>query len=74
MAKTRNFQVPQTVKDGTEDLSITFYIGDGIPRVIVHLAGGPHGIVNIDRPLSDYTDVTGPQKLALRNVLTAIRD
>jgi hypothetical protein len=77
--KTRNTLAQQTVLDGADDLSIRFYLADAVatppnhPRVEVHLPG-PGGGVTVDRPLSEYTDLSGAQKTALRNLLTAIRD
>lgn len=78
MAKTRLVQVPQTVPDGADDISIRFYVaisanGSKVPSVHLHqeTAGAP---VVIDRPLSDITSLTTNQKNNLRTMLTAIRD
>lgn len=80
MAKTRNISVPQTVRDGADDLSIRFYIADAAAsppnhaRVVVQYTTSSGSTVESDRPLSDYSSLSGAQKTSLRALLTAIRD
>lgn len=77
MAKTRQVQVPQTVRDGADDLAIRFYVpGPGAtPRVEVVLSNNGNGDpVVIDRPITDFTNLTPANKNALRALLTTVRD
>ena len=80
MPKTRNIQAPQTVLDGANDLSIRFYVADAAssppnhPRVAVELHTEAGSRINVDRPVSDFTSLSGAQKAALRAALLSIRD
>lgn len=78
MAKTRNVQVPQTVPNGTNDLSVTFYISDpasgSVPRVTFQWKSDQGQPVSVDRPLSDFSSLNGAAKLQLRNSLVSLRD
>ncbi len=72
MAKARNLQVPQTVRDGDNDGRVTFDFGRQV--IVVQLFADDGAEVRIDRPFSDFTDLTAPQKAALRAALKTIRD
>lgn len=80
MPKSRNLQVPQTVLDGANDLSIRFYLADAAatppnhPRVAIELVtiGGER--LQVDRPVSDFSSLSGAQKTALRAALLSLRD
>jgi len=67
-----------SVDAGANDLRVTFYISDSasgnIPRVVGHLQRNEQVVINVDRPLTDFTDLTNPQKVILRSLLLAIRD
>jgi hypothetical protein len=78
--KTRIYTPPgtsQQVRDGVSDLEIRFYIGPAnTPRVEVRFQPNAAGFdaVVVDRPLSDFTALSGAEKTTLRNLLTQIRD
>ena len=77
MPRTRDASTAQTVRDGADDISIRFYIDQGAgraPRCEVRLPQDNGEQVWIDRPLSDFSNLTAPQKVTLRSLLTTIRD
>jgi len=69
MARTKA-QPPISVDDGPNDLSIRFYIADGVPRIIVVLPNGTH----LDHAISEYSSLNGTQKNNLKSMLIALRD
>jgi hypothetical protein len=65
-------QAPLSLPDDANTLSVHFYLSDigNAPRVAFTFPNGQ----TFDHALSEYSTVSGPQKLALRSTLLALRD
>lgn len=77
MAKTKQ-QPPIVVDNGTNDMSITFYVSDEasghVPRLIVTMLRNGVPVISYDHAVSEYSSLTSNQKQNLRTMLTALRD
>lgn len=65
-------QPPLTLPDDANALDVRFYLSDvdATPRCTFTFANG----TVFDHALSEYSTVSGAQKLTLRNILQALRD
>lgn len=70
MSKSKN-NPPTILPDDADSISVHFFISDGTPMVTFEF---PVQSKRFIHALSEYNSLTGPQKISLRSMLTALRD